>query len=91
MSIELLPTAAGAVLYDSERTAKPSEEWFAPDYWSTRHKVVARGGGRGSVAFIRDETRYWVLRHYLRGGWMAKLFRDSYLWTGAERTRSFSE
>jgi 3-deoxy-D-manno-octulosonic acid kinase len=33
----------------------------------------------------------WVLRHYRRGGLMAKLSQDSYLWTGAGRTRSFAE
>src|SRR4029453_11025308 len=33
----------------------------------------------------------WVLRHYRRGGLIAKLSQDSYLWTGAARTRSFAE
>ncbi|MBM0107894.1 3-deoxy-D-manno-octulosonic acid kinase [Steroidobacter sp. S1-65] len=33
----------------------------------------------------------WVLRHYRRGGFMAKLSRDSYVWSGAGRTRSFAE
>lgn len=33
----------------------------------------------------------WVLRHYRRGGLMAKLSQDSYLWTGSSRTRSFAE
>lgn len=33
----------------------------------------------------------WVLRHYRRGGLMAKLSQDSYLFTGAKRTRSFAE
>jgi 3-deoxy-D-manno-octulosonic acid kinase len=91
MSIELLPTRTGAILYDPERTAAPIADWFEPEYWRTRNKIVARGGGRGSALFIRDETRYWVLRHYLRGGLVAKLLRDSYVWLGADRTRAFSE
>jgi 3-deoxy-D-manno-octulosonic acid kinase len=33
----------------------------------------------------------WVLRHYRRGGMVAKILRDSYLWAGAERTRCFRE
>jgi 3-deoxy-D-manno-octulosonic acid kinase len=33
----------------------------------------------------------WVLRHYRRGGLIAKLSQDSYLWGGAARTRSFAE
>src|SRR5690606_1208472 len=31
------------------------------------------------------------LRHYRRGGLIAKLFDDQYLWLGASRTRSFTE
>jgi 3-deoxy-D-manno-octulosonic acid kinase len=33
----------------------------------------------------------WVLRHYLRGGWVARFSRDRYLWTGLERTRPWRE
>jgi 3-deoxy-D-manno-octulosonic acid kinase len=32
-----------------------------------------------------------VLRHYRRGGLVARLSADAYLWTGASRTRSFRE
>jgi 3-deoxy-D-manno-octulosonic acid kinase len=32
-----------------------------------------------------------VLRHYRRGGLMARFAEDLYLWTGADRTRSFAE
>lgn len=38
-----------------------------------------------------DEGTRWVLRHYRRGGLVAKLSQDSYLWTGSNRTRSFVE
>src|SRR4029079_10206972 len=33
----------------------------------------------------------WVLRHYRRGGMVAALLGDRYLWNGAERTRGFVE
>ena len=48
-------------------------------------------GGRGTVAFVRDGERRWVLRHYRRGGLVARLLDDRYLWTGADRTRAFRE
>jgi len=32
-----------------------------------------------------------VLRHYMRGGLVGKIVRDSYLWTGENSTRPFSE
>src|SRR5512145_1497437 len=49
-------------------------------------------GGRGTVAFVRNASGdAWVLRHYRRGGFVAKLRDDAYLWTGQSRTRSFAE
>lgn len=48
-------------------------------------------GGRGSVLFIRIAECAWVLRHYRRGGLIAKFSADRYVWLGAEGTRSFRE
>ena len=36
-------------------------------------------GGRGAVAFLRDGERRWVLRHYRRGGLVARVLDDTYL------------
>ncbi|MGB6308246.1 MAG: 3-deoxy-D-manno-octulosonic acid kinase, partial [Steroidobacteraceae bacterium] len=33
----------------------------------------------------------WVLRHYRRGGFIARLSQDRYLWAGEDRVRAFSE
>ena len=46
--------------------------------------------GYSSGAGRSGGTR-WVLRHYRRGGLIAKLSQDGYLWTGPSRTRSFAE
>jgi len=91
MTIEVQQTGSGAILYDFTRSGKPNEAWFDVAYWTVRRQVVARAGGRGSVLFIRDGERSWVLRHYRRGGWVAKFLADRYLWLGAERTRAFAE
>jgi 3-deoxy-D-manno-octulosonic acid kinase len=96
MTIELITTATGAILYDSERfgkptAGKPTDELFNGDYWAARKKVVARSGGRGGVLFIRDDQYHWVLRHYRRGGLIGKLISDRYFWVGSERTRAFAE
>jgi 3-deoxy-D-manno-octulosonic acid kinase len=88
---ELQITATGAILYDPARAGKPEEGLFDAYYWEDRKRVVARAQGRGGVLFIRDEHRYWVLRHYRRGGLVGKLIRDAYLWTGLQRTRAFRE
>ncbi|UOD51475.1 3-deoxy-D-manno-octulosonic acid kinase [Orrella daihaiensis] len=48
-------------------------------------------GGRGSAwqLLVNDEPA--VLRRYRRGGMMAKVNRDHYLWLGLELTRAFKE
>jgi len=87
----LAPTARGAMLYDASRCGQPDERLFARDHWRARGALEETAGGRGTVAFIRDGERRWVLRHYRRGGLVAKLLGDAYLWTGADRTRAFRE
>lgn len=84
-------TAAGSILYDATCVVKPDDELFSRDYWAGRTALGATTGGRGQVTFIRDGGRHWVLRHYRRGGLVAKWIADSYLWTGEDRTRSFRE
>ena len=91
MSVEIHRTPNGAILYDTARFGKPDEALFTPEYWMTRHAITARAGGRGGVLFLRDDRHHWVLRHYRRGGLVAKLIDDLYFWRGAEGTRAFRE
>ena len=68
-----------------------SDQDFELDYWRDRADSQALAGGRGaSQKIIIDDAQY-VLRHYLRGGLVAKLLKDQYLWTGLKRTRPFQE
>jgi 3-deoxy-D-manno-octulosonic acid kinase len=43
------------------------------------------------VCFLGTDEGRWVLRHYKRGGLIARICTDHYLWLGAARTRSFAE
>jgi 3-deoxy-D-manno-octulosonic acid kinase len=87
----LAPTARGAMLYDASRCGQPDERIFEREPWRTRGLLQETAAGRGTVAFVRDGERRWVLRHYRRGGLVARLLDDAYLWTGADRTRAFRE
>jgi len=81
----------GGILYDASRVSKPSIDLFDAKAWRERANASHVSGGRGSVLFISHGEDRWVLRHYRRGGVAAKLSEDRYLWTGADRTRSFRE
>ncbi|MCG2579698.1 MAG: 3-deoxy-D-manno-octulosonic acid kinase [Marinobacter sp.] len=66
------------------------EQWFRPEMWGDQaHSVAA--GGRGSAWFIQSESGALVLRHYRRGGLAARVSDRRYLFTGFDKTRSFSE
>lgn len=90
MSERQIRTQAGSILYDDTCVVKPDDRLFERDYWIGRAAEPATGG-RGQVVYIRDGGRHWVLRHFRRGGLVAKWVADSYLWTGEDRTRSFRE
>lgn len=83
--------ACGAMLYDASRVDQPNDSLFDREYWRGRGSLVEAAGGRGTVAFVREGDRRWVLRHYRRGGMVARLSGDRYLWTGESRVRSFRE
>jgi 3-deoxy-D-manno-octulosonic acid kinase len=79
-------TARGAIVFDRGRLPQVDERWFAPN-----DSADSSRGGRGAVWRVETPAGRAVLRHYRRGGAVARFSRDRYLWSGAERTRSFRE
>lgn len=49
------------------------------------------GRGRGAIRIVDAAIGRIVIRHYRRGGAIARLSRDWFVWTGAESTRPFRE
>lgn len=86
-------TETGAILYDRSILNHISDASFTPEGWRSARPVQGRlrSAGRGNTAIVGDGEREYVLRHYRRGGLMARVNRDRYLWLGAERTRAFAE
>ena len=80
----------GAILFDLTRVRQASADWFSPAYWGDRARPV-ESGGRGGAWFVETPFGPAVLRRYLRGGLVAQVNRDRYLWRGSNRTRSFAE
>ncbi|MDE1892908.1 MAG: 3-deoxy-D-manno-octulosonic acid kinase [Xanthomonadaceae bacterium] len=83
--------ARGEILFDAEVSPQVGHDWFVPDYWRERGALRVQAGGRGGVAVIETPAGECVLRHYRRGGLVAALLGDRYLWHGAARTRPFRE
>ncbi|HEX2493494.1 MAG TPA: 3-deoxy-D-manno-octulosonic acid kinase [Steroidobacter sp.] len=88
---QFVRTLGGGILYDASRLSKPQDELFDRAHWAAKHALEERSGGRGTVALLLAGGQRWVLRHYRRGGFVAKISRDRYVWTGGARTRSFAE
>lgn len=82
---------AGAILFDAAVSPQVDRNWFAQAYWSERGALRTESGGRGGVAIVDTSAGECVLKHYRRGGMVAAVLGDRYLWTGAERTRGFRE
>jgi 3-deoxy-D-manno-octulosonic acid kinase len=87
----LLRTAGGGILYDASRLRKPGAELFDVEHWRAQGSLQEVAGGRASIAVIDSAEQRWVLRHYRRGGFIASLSRDRYIFLGEDRTRSFAE
>ncbi len=82
---------AGAIVFDAGLPEQPVHDWFDPAWWQQRGLLESRGGGRGGAVFVRTPVGACVLRHYHRGGLIAPILGDRYVWNGRMRTRSFVE
>ena len=91
MAFERIAVPGGALLYDPRLAGDDPAVLFDRARWQRLGAVEDARGGRGSISFIDAGARQYVLRRYLRGGLVAKLSRERYVWLGEERTRSFRE
>lgn len=80
----------GSILSDAAIVRQVEQGWFDPAWWGDAARRVA-SGGRGGAWFVDSPAGPAVLRHYLRGGLVARLNRDLHLWRGSDRVRSFAE
>ena len=81
---------AGQLVFNPSLVQHPKPEWFDPASWGEAIKPVANGG-RGAAWFVNGPFGSAVLRHYLRGGQMARFSRDAFVWSGRQNVRSHNE
>lgn len=79
------------IVYDAGVIEHPGQLRFDAEYWQHQGAITGVAHGRGTVFFVRDGQQQFVIRHYRRGGMVAKLSQDRYLWCGLQRTRAWRE
>ena len=91
MEIAIHNETSLAIAYDAGLVKAPAAEYFSVEYWQDRQAMTGQAQGRGSAWFVDAPFGPVVLRHYLRGGWAAKISRRSYLFTVVSRSRPVRE
>lgn len=77
--------ACGGLIHDAQIDQAAATALF--DASGERHERR----GRGAIGVVETSCGRIVIRHYRRGGLIARLSRDWFVWTGAEATRPFRE
>ncbi len=96
IEIKRQQTARGAILFDTAILAPAGTDgfdvaWFDAAHWRGQQGTLDVRAGRGSVSFVDAPFGPSVIRQYRRGGMIARVVDDVYLWTGEDRTRGFVE
>lgn len=79
------------IRYDLDIFTNMEDVSFKSRVWAQRSAIVGFAEGRGTTFFIQHQGRDFVLRHYQRGGLIAKVSKDQYWWFGLRFTRPWRE
>lgn len=79
------------VLFDAELMTVPKSEYFSCATMRNSGLVTGSADGRGETCFYTAGEKTWALRHYLRGGLIARLFHDQYFGLRLKNTRAWKE
>ena len=79
------------ILFDQEVIDDVGDDYFSPLALARQDAITAEAQGRGTTWFYTIKEKNLVLKHYLRGGVIAKLSNDQYIWNGLTKTRAWQE
>ena len=77
--------------YDENQVDQFTVEMFEPIFWEKRQAITGSAQGRGTTWFMVYDKQHWVLRHYYRGGLIAKIIKDNYFFQTMALTRAARE
>lgn len=78
-------------LFDTEFFEQIGRHHFQPEFWQTQNAITGQERGRGTTWFVRHRDKELVLRHYLRGGFVARFNKDYYWFRDWQHCRSINE
>ena len=76
---------------DEQRFKTAGGQLFDPAWWQQHGTCRSHSGGRGQVHFVANTQGRFVLRHYHRGGLVARLNSDLFLAQPLPQTRAMAE
>jgi 3-deoxy-D-manno-octulosonic acid kinase len=88
---------AAFILADADLPEALGPEQFDPEWWAKREAAEPLIGGRGGITSLHVQAIYpalhgsWILRHYRRGGYVARMLGDLYLSGTPAMSRAFRE
>ena len=91
MNISEFHKSGQHIKYDTDIFKNIDDVSFNSRVWAQRSSIVGFAEGRGTTFFIQHQGRDFVLRHYQRGGLIAKISNDKYFWLGLSFTRPWRE
>ena len=92
MTIEIYSSKKQHILYDADHLSQIDGTFFDPCLWKQQGRLTEPSGGRGQAFFIEHPNGvHYLLRHYRRGGLVAKISQDKYWFIGLEKSRPFQE
>lgn len=71
--------------------SQPSVNWFKVEQLPSDFSITGQATGRGTTWFLRCQSNEYVLRHYKRGGAIANVSDDKFLYLGMQQTRPVKE
>lgn len=80
-----------SIVYDADALSVADASLFDEAHWRALGALAGSAPGRGTSWFIESPAGPAVLRRYLRGGMVARVNRDRYLFRGVDASRPFRE
>jgi len=92
-NVNLLLPNSSSLLHSNDNEQNKINRYFDIDFWEISNLVVGQSKGRNITWFVKSNLSElaWVLRHYYRGGQIAKLINDQYFFASIKSTRVYKE